>query len=629
MRNNFANQIIEAPTGSGKSIINIVCASFLAHYYNKTSYILCSDLYLFSQYEQAIKNNKYYDENIAYIKGQYGNYKCHRNGEDIRNGICRLERASWKTILKPLMKKYENSPEDWEYPCAKTCEYCKQKVKVKTAKVIITTYQNLLYHYLLLGEHKKEKAFILQIFMPYILRPKNLLFCDEAHNIPNIVQNHFTPEFKLSQFEEIFLPIYEYCVENDLRTGALDTHNELTIVSDFYNENWYESTFNKFISILDKKCFKSYELLPILKKYHANYFCRFKAAQHKIGDYINEKIEDNKIKFGTNKPILDPEDWAILNKLLRFEELMCKFSDVLEALESTGHKNLLKKKINEPIKEGDEKNWTVHCLAEDYLCDHFFLSYSKNKIFTSATIGNKKQFDQNLGIPLEGYQNSKLYKIPSTFEFKNSPIYFVNAYSMNYRNKWNSFPYIIYYLEEITKKYHNNERGIIHTASYANKKYIMDSVSPELRERLFIYENSREKEEIIKKFKQSKNGILIGPSITQGVDLPDDLCRFNIIIKVPYMNIKDEFVKAKSKLFPYWYNSQASIEIVQAIGRGVRNKYDFCKTYIFDAEFEKLYKLTNKQYPDEINNRLIELGSFLQLKKIIEKNEENKITEAA
>lgn len=94
------------------------------------------------------------------------------------------------------------------------------------------------------------------------------------------------------------------------------------------------------------------------------------------------------IKFGTNKPILDPEDWTILNKLLRFEELMCKFSDVLEALESTGHKNLLKK-INEPIKEGDEKNWTVHCLAEDYLCDHFFLSYSKNKIFTSATIGNK------------------------------------------------------------------------------------------------------------------------------------------------------------------------------------------------------------------------------------------------
>lgn len=250
------------------------------------------------------------------------------------------------------MKKYENSPEDWEYPCAKTCEYCKQKVKVKTAKVIITTYQNLLYHYLLLGEHKKEKAFILQIFMPYILRPKNLLFCDEAHNIPNIVQNHFTPEFKLSQFEEIFLPIYEYCVENDLRKGALDTHNELTIVSDFYimKIGTRAHSINLF-RFWTKKCFKSYELLPILKKYHSNYFCRFKAAQHKIGDYINEKIEDNKIKFGTNKPILDPEDWAILNKLLRFEELMCKFSDVLEALESTGHKNLLKKSMSQLKRE--------------------------------------------------------------------------------------------------------------------------------------------------------------------------------------------------------------------------------------------------------------------------------------
>lgn len=188
------------------------------------------------------------------------------------------------------MKKYENSPEDWEYPCAKTCEYCKQKVKVKTAKVIITTYQNLLYHYLLLGEHKKEKAFILQIFMPYILRPKNLLFCDEAHNIPNIVQNHFTPEFKLSQFEEIFLPIYEYCVENDLRKGALDTHNELTIVSDFYNENWYESTFNKFISILDKKCFKSYELLPILKNITQIIFVDLKLPNIKLGIILTKKL---------------------------------------------------------------------------------------------------------------------------------------------------------------------------------------------------------------------------------------------------------------------------------------------------------------------------------------------------
>ena len=44
------NQIIEAPTGSGKSLINIISAGVLADYYNKKSYILVSELFLLEQY---------------------------------------------------------------------------------------------------------------------------------------------------------------------------------------------------------------------------------------------------------------------------------------------------------------------------------------------------------------------------------------------------------------------------------------------------------------------------------------------------------------------------------------------------------------------------------------------------
>ena len=51
----YQNYIVEAPTGSGKSLINMVSAGVLADYFDMTSYILCSDLFLWEQYENFLK----------------------------------------------------------------------------------------------------------------------------------------------------------------------------------------------------------------------------------------------------------------------------------------------------------------------------------------------------------------------------------------------------------------------------------------------------------------------------------------------------------------------------------------------------------------------------------------------
>ncbi len=69
--------IIEAPTGSGKSLLCIIAAGVLADYYDKKSYILCSDLYLYSQYEDFIRLNRL---DFGALKGQTGNYYCDKNG---------------------------------------------------------------------------------------------------------------------------------------------------------------------------------------------------------------------------------------------------------------------------------------------------------------------------------------------------------------------------------------------------------------------------------------------------------------------------------------------------------------------------------------------------------------------
>ena len=119
-----------------------------------------------------------------------------------------------------------------------------------------------------------------------------------------------------------------------------------------------------------------------------------------------------------------------------------------------------------------------------------------------------------------------------------------------------------------------------------------------------MYTNTDEKKKLLKIYSQVKGKVIIGPSLTEGIDMPDDLCRFIIILKVPYPSLTSQFVKEKMKIFPRWYASTTSNSIIQGIGRGNRNKNDYCTTYILDSCFKKLYNETYSQYSLELRERI-------------------------
>ena len=134
--------------------------------------------------------------------------------------------------------------------------------------------------------------------------------------------------------------------------------------------------------------------------------------------------------------------------------------------------------------------------------------------------------------------------------------------------------------------------------------YVINNIKEKYKKRLLYYNNTTEKREILEIFKNNTNSVLIGPSLFEGIDLPDDLCRFIIIMKVPYPCLGDELVQRKIELFPTWYNSQTSNYIIQGIGRGVRNKTDWSHTYILDGCFSYLYNITKQQYSTELQKRI-------------------------
>ena len=129
-------------------------------------------------------------------------------------------------------------------------------------------------------------------------------------------------------------------------------------------------------------------------------------------------------------------------------------------------------------------------------------------------------------------------------------------------------------------------------------------ISPKFKKRLLLYDDSRDKQEKLDDFKFSSNKVLVGPSLTEGLSLNDELCRFQIIMKVPYPSLADKYVAAKSKFNPTWYSNATAITLLQGVGRGIRSSNDWCVTFILDACFGYLYSKCSKMFEGDFMNRI-------------------------
>ena len=93
-----------------------------------------------------------------------------------------------------------------------------------------------------------------------------------------------------------------------------------------------------------------------------------------------------------------------------------------------------------------------------------------------------------------------------------------------------------------------------------------------------------EKDECLKLHAESKKPtILVSPAFTMGLDMKDDLCRFQILCKVPYPSLQDKQTKERANIDKDWYANQTALALVQSYGRGVRTEEDWCITYLLDG----------------------------------------------
>jgi len=229
-------------------------------------------------------------------------------------------------------------------------------------------------------------------------------------------------------------------------------------------------------------------------------------------------------------------------------------------------------------------------LTVDKFSHDILLNYGKQRLYLSATILDKKSFCKSLGI---NHEAAEFIRTPSTFPVENRKIYFTNSGYMNLAKLPDTLPSIV---TDLTKAldYHKTEKGLIHCASYKISNYIKENC----HDKRLIFHDSETREKMLHKFLKSKTGVLVSPSMTEGLDLKDDLARWEVIVKIPYLFIGDKQIAKRMQVDPDWYIWQTCLTLVQSYGRIFRSETDWGSAYIFDSGAKYFIQKNKHMLPD-------------------------------
>ena len=299
---------------------------------------------------------------------------------------------------------------------------------------------------------------------------------------------------------------------------------------------------------------------------------------------------------------------------------MQKLEDLLEEAKMSGNRDEAVKyakkldsydkytcRLNRFINSEDPGNWlcwtntdkmskesgnlTIKPLTATLFANEVLFSKANKILMMSATILDFNTVMRNLGIAKE---DTTIVKLGSEFPLENRPIFFWPCGSMSAKFIDETMPHMADGVQQLMVKY-ALKKGIVHTHSYKITKYLVEYLrSRGFGPRIITHDSEPGSREaaVARHLESPEPTVLFSPSMTEGLDLKEDLSRFQIICKVPYPFL-DPYVKARLQRDEAWYNWCTALTLVQATGRSVRSKTDKAHTYILDSAFE--YFLTKNQ----------------------------------
>jgi Rad3-related DNA helicase len=143
------------------------------------------------------------------------------------------------------------------------------------------------------------------------------------------------------------------------------------------------------------------------------------------------------------------------------------------------------------------------------------------------------------------------------------------------------------------------ENGLIQTPSFHLQNDLMKYIDQNVYT-LIVHDQREGLAPALKRFKETKvPAILISPSAFEGIDLRDDECRFQIIVKTPFASLGDKRIAHISQNFPRIYEEIAIMKLIQGLGRSVRGPEDYAAMFLLDASSFRLLNGPTNIWRDE------------------------------
>ncbi len=311
-----------------------------------------------------------------------------------------------------------------------------------------------------------------------------------------------------------------------------------------------------------------------------------------LANSYKEQIEEMK----ENKAFIENPNIIALTKLeSKYDRFSKAYTDI-----SVNKENFV---INNPKrdKSGTFKSVSISPLdISNYVAEFFDIPL---RIFMSATI-DKEGFCETMGLNVNdvAYVDAPY----SPFLPQNRKIEFLNVTRISKsRSTLEEELSVIKKIDELLTL-HSNEKGLILTSSKGRCYDILHNISPKNRKRIKICHSINEmgqtQNQILQDHAKQDNSVLLSSSLWEGVDLKDDLSRFQIIAKTPYPPLDDKRTKIKMAKYPLWYKSQTVVKMLQGFGRSIRNEKDWAVTYVLDSSAQELLNLWKTRIPKSFHD---------------------------